>query len=332
MVHVSRAGHVCKQAAYGHSLLYSDGSARMPEPIATTLDTIFDLASLTKVVATTTAVMRLVDAGHVALDAPVCHYLPGFERAGKGAVTVSHLLTHSSGLPAGRLFYKRLAGHDTIVEAVKRVRLVAAPGTQVHYSDLGFITLGALVARVSGQALDRYCAAQIFQPLGMRDTGYRPAPQLRRRIAATEYQPGRGLVWGAVHDENAAAMGGVSGHAGLFATAADLATFTAMLLDGGQFGATRVLHPQTVRRMFSVQTGALLPRRGYGWDYGQPSYMGQLAAANAVGHTGFTGTSLVLDTARRLSVILLTNRVHPTRSGPDLSPIRAAVANAAAAI
>lgn len=330
VVHIARGGIVLKHASYGHSLFYRDRSTRVSAPIATTTATIFDLASLTKVVTTTTAVMQLVEAGYVALGAPICRYLPGFERAGKGGVTVAHVLTHTSGLPAGRLFYKRLEGHDTIVEAIKRVRLVSAPGAQVIYSDLGFITLGALVAQVAGAPLNVYAATHIFQPLGMGDTGYQPAEALRRRIAATEYQPGRGMVWGTVHDENAAAMGGVSGHAGLFASAADLAAFTAMLLGESNSSSTLVLKPETVRHMFALQTGGLVARRGYGWEGGQLSYMGRLAAGNAVGHTGFTGTSIVLDPERRLSVILLTNRVHPMRTGPDLSPIRAAVSDAAA--
>src|SRR2546423_14829385 len=164
----------------------------------------------------------------------------------------------------------------------------------------------------------------------MQDSLYRPPPSLRPRIAATEDQPLRGLVWGEVHDENAQAMGGVSGHAGLFGTAANLEVFCTMLLDGVSGGAVRTLQPTTLQEMFTVQTGPLTPSHGLGWRCNEPSFMGTLASPWTFGHTGFTGTSIILDLKRRLSVILLTNRVHPTRHGPDLAPVRAALAEAPA--
>jgi CubicO group peptidase (beta-lactamase class C family) len=166
----------------------------------------------------------------------------------------------------------------------------------------------------------------------MLDTLYRPPLSLRPRIAATEDQPLRGLVWGEVHDENAQAMGGVSGHAGLFGTAADLGVFCTMVLEGGSRGAVRIVRLATLQHMLTVQTGALTPSYGLGWRCNEPSFMGRLAAPRTVGHTGFTGTSIVLDLERWLSIILLTNRVHPTRHGPDLAPLRAAVADAAASL
>jgi serine-type D-Ala-D-Ala carboxypeptidase len=332
VVLITRERIVRKQAAYGYAVRYRTFKEQRPDPIPTTTTTIFDLASLTKVVATTTAILQLVEAGRVDLDAPAWTYLPGFGRVGKRAITVRHLLTHTSGLPAIRHFYKRLLGQMEIVDAVERTRPVGRPGAQVVYSDLGFIALGALVVAVTREALNDYTNTHILRPLGMRDTLYRPPPSLRPRIAATEEQPLRGLVWGEVHDENAQAMDGVSGHAGLFGTAADLEVFCTMLLDGGSRGAVRTLQPTTLQEMFTVQTGPLTPSHGLGWRCNEPSFMGTLASPRTFGHTGFTGTSIVLGLERRLSVILLTNRVHPTRHGPDLAPVRAAVADAAASL
>ncbi len=334
VVLVTRDGVVRKRAAYGHSLLYARPGQRHPDPIAMTEDTMFDLASLTKVVATTTAILQLVEAGTVALDAPASSYLDGFARADKRAITVRHLLTHTAGLPANRPFYRRFHDAASIVAAVGRVRMAGQPGAQVLYSDLGFMALGAIVERTSGIPLDRYVARRIAAPLGLRHTRYLPPPEWRPCIAPTECRTGREPIWGTVHDEKAAAMGGVAGHAGLFGDADDLATFTAALLDDGRCASARVLRSETVREVFSPQTGALEPARGLGWLRDDPSFMGALAkpGAGVVGHTGFTGTSIVLDPERRLSVILLTNRVHPGRNGPALGATRSAVAEAAASL
>lgn len=330
VVLVARDGTVRKRAAYGYSVLYDRSGRRCPDPIATTADTIFDLASLTKVVATTTAVLQLVEAGALALDAPASTYLDEFARADKRAITVRHLLTHTAGLPADRPFHKRFRDPTAIVAAAGRVRMAGAPGVRVLYSDVGFIALGAIVERVSGLTLDRYVARRIAAPLGLRHTRYRPPPAWRPRVAATECQAGRGVVWGVVHDDKAAAMGGIAGHAGLFSDAADLATFTTALLDAERGVSSPLLRPGTVREMFDAHTGALSPPRGLGWLCDDPSFMGALASPRTVGHTGFTCTSIVLDLERRLSVILLTNRVHPSREGPALGPVRSAVAEAAA--
>ncbi len=334
VVLVARGGVVRKRAAYGHSLLYEGPGRRRPDPVVMTAEMVFDLASLTKVVATTTAVLQLVEAGTVTLDAPASAYLEGFARADKQAITVRHLLTHTSGLPANRPFYRRFHDAASIVAAVGRVRMADLPGARVLYSDLGFMALGAIVEHVAGLPLDRYVARHIAAPLGLRRTRYLPPPEWRPCIAPTECRTGRETVWGTVHDEKAAAMGGVAGHAGLFGDADDLAAFAAALLDDGRGASARVLRPETVREMFSSQTGALQPTRGLGWLRDDPSFMGALAApgSGVVGHTGFTGVSIVLDPRRRLSVILLTNRVHPGRNGPALGPTRAAVAEAAATL
>lgn len=332
VVLVMRAGAVRKRAAYGHSLLYRTLQDRVDAPIPMTTETIFDLASVTKVVATTTAMLQLVDRGAVALDEPACAYLEEFRRKDKATITVRHLMTHTSGLPPGGPLYQRYHDAASIVAAVGRVRMASQPSEHVRYSDLGFIALGAIIARVCGQPLDQYVRAHILTPLGMHDAGYVPAPSLRPRIAPTEYQRGRDLVWGRVHDENADAMGGVAGHAGLFATVDDLAAFTRVVLDEGRYGTGCLLQPETARQMVSVQTGTLAPARGLGWLCNDPSFMGGLASRRTVGHTGFTGTSIVLDLDQHLSVILLTNRVHPSRNGPSLAAVRAGVASAAASL
>ncbi|HVC83023.1 MAG TPA: serine hydrolase domain-containing protein [Chloroflexota bacterium] len=328
VVHIQKGGQVLKRAAYGSSMLYADRHTRLEEPIPATVETIFDLASLTKVV-TGTAVMHLMERGLITLDAPVHTYLEPFARRDKRTITVRQLLTHTSGLPSGRPFFRHLHDAATIARAVAHVRPVGRPGEQVIYSDLNFIAAGALVSAIAGMPLDRFLESWLFAPLGLRHTGYRPYGGACRGVAATEYQAGRGMVWGVVHDENAHAMGGVSGHAGLFSTADDLAILSAMLLHEGRHGVTRVLEPTTVREVFSVQTGSLRPERGLGWQGQDPSWMGSMISPRAFGHTGFTGTSILLHLDRQLSVILLTNRVHPRRTGPSLAPVRAAVADAA---
>jgi len=329
-VQIQKGDAILKRAAYGHGVLYANERIRLDSPVPATVETRFDLASLTKVV-TTVGLLQLAERGAVLLDEPVAAYLPDFGRREKRFITVRQLLTHTSGLPAGRPFYRHLHNAHAIVRAVAHVRPAGRPGEHVLYSDLNFIAAGALVSSVAGMPLDRYLTTHLFEPLGMRRTGYRPRPEHRPQIAATEHQPGRGLVWGSVHDENAAAMDGVSGHAGLFSTADDLAVFCAMLLNQGRHAELRILQPITIHAMFSLQTGALAPARSLGWVCNDPSWMGTMASPHAFGHTGFTGASIVLDLQRRLSVILLTNRVHPHRAGPSLAPIRAAVATAAAA-
>ena len=194
VVLVGRGGVVRKRAAYGYAALYRDSTERWPDPIAMGADTIFDLASLTKVVATTTAILQLAEAGKLALDEPVATYLDGFAGADKRHITVRHLLTHTGGLPADRPLYKQFHDAASIIAAVGEVPVVSPPGVQVLYSDLGFIALGAIVTTVTGLSLDRYTAAHIFEPLGLRHTRYLPPDEWRPRIAASEYQPDRGLV------------------------------------------------------------------------------------------------------------------------------------------
>jgi CubicO group peptidase (beta-lactamase class C family) len=342
VVLAAKDGVIVQHAAVGDAVRYTavgppparPGEELPPaERIPMREDTIFDLASISKLF-TTVVVLRQVEAGRVDLDAPVARYLPEFAAGGKQSVTVRMLLTHTSGLPA---FLPLWSSHPT-----PEARLAAAlatplatgatPGGQYVYSDLGLIALGALVHRVTGQPLDVLVRTQVTGPLGMRDTGYNPPASARERIAATEYQPyaNRGMVWGEVHDENAWALGGVAGHAGVFSTAADLAVFCQMLLNGGQYRGRRVLRSATVRDMLVNHNAGLeqaYPEsdRGLGLELNKHWYMGPLASPVAFGHTGFTGTSIVVDPLAHSFVILLSNRVHPDRGWGGNNPARRAV-------
>jgi len=295
-----------------------------------TADTLYDLASLTKVVATTTMAMILVDEGRLDLDRPVRDFLPGFQGPGKDAVTVRHLLTHSSGLPAVAPLYKEIQGRQAFVERIQAMDLEYPPGSRSVYSDLGIILLGEILERVAGRPLEAFVRARVFEPLGMRDTLFRPPAELRPRIAPTEIDPWRGrLVHGEVHDENAYAMGGVAPHAGLFGTAGDLARFAQMLLNGGKLDGRRIVSSETVE-LFTRRTGIPGSDRALGWDTksAEGSSAGTFFSPRSFGHTGFTGTSIWIDPERRIFVILLTNRVHPTRENNLIREPRPGVADA----
>src|SRR6185295_10743320 len=295
-----------------------------------TAETLYDLASLTKVVATTTMAMILVDEGRLDLDQPVQRFLPGFQGAGKETVTVRHLLTHSSGLDATALLYKELRGRTAFVERIESMELGYPPGSRSVYSDLGIILLGEILEKVSGQPLASFVRERVFVPLGMHDTMFTPPSKLRSRIAPTEIDPWRGrLIQGEVHDENAFAMGGVAPHAGLFSTAGDLARFAQMLLNGGTLAGHRIVSRETVD-LFTRRAGIPGSDRGLGWDTksAEGSSAGSLFSLRSFGHTGFTGTSIGIDPERQLYVILLTNRVHPTRENNLIREVRPAVADA----
>ena len=299
---------------------------------AVTADTLYDLASLTKVVATTTMAMILVDEGRLDLDAPVQKFLPGFQGPGKEAVTVRHLLTHSSGLDATAPLYKELRGRAAFVERIEKMDLVYPPGSRSVYSDLGIILLGEILERVAGRPLDVFARERIFEPLGMHDTIFRPPAELRPRIAPTENDPWRGrVVRGEVHDENAFAMGGIAPHAGLFSTAGDLARFAQMLLNGGILDGRRIVSRETVE-LFTRKAEIPGTDRALGWDTksAEGSSAGTLFSPRSFGHTGFTGTSIWIDPDRQLFVILLTNRVYPTRENQLIREARPAVADAVA--
>ncbi|MDR7486539.1 MAG: serine hydrolase domain-containing protein [Armatimonadota bacterium] len=322
-----------------------------------TPQTIFDLASVTKPVATTTAVLQLWERGLLDVDAPVCRYLPGFADGGKERVTVRHLLAHTSGLPAWEMLYlpapsarcvgsgARARACRSIDQAVGRICATPAassPGVSVDYSDLGFIVLGHLVQRASGEELGAYCRRHIFGPLGMGWTRFVPPAGWRPRCAATEvgnaYERekaaalglGRRFPWrtsllrGEVHDGNAWYLGrGVAGHAGLFGPAADLARFGMAMLRRGSLDGVRILGRETVREATRAQApGPAKPPRGLGWALAGAPFAGSRASPSAFGHTGFTGTSVLVDPDRDLVVVLLTNRVHPSASNEAIQGFR----------
>lgn len=274
--------------------------------------TIYDVASLSKVVGTTTAVMVLYDEKKVDLDAPVFRYLPAFSGGSRDLVTVRELLTHTSGLPAGRDLWRRARSPQQARDMVLETALVYHPGTNYIYSDLGADLLGMIVEAVSGQRLDIFLNNRVFGPLGMRDTYYRPPDSVRYRIAPTEVTPPRGYpLKGEVHDENAYALGGVAGHAGLFSTAVDLSIFAQMMLNGGTYDGVQILTEPTVALFTRRATG----HRALGWDTADGDYgSGRYLTERAYGHTGYTGTSIWLDPDRQMFVVLLTNRVHAAKA------------------
>ncbi len=296
------------------------------------VDDLYDLASLTKVVVTTTLCMVLEEAGRLDLDAPVVERVPGFRGEGRDRVTARYLLAHCGGLPAHRSLYRTCRSKAEVLEAVCGTPLACEPGTETVYSDLGFLLLGALVEQVGGEALDRLARRAVFEPLGMGETTYCPGAELLPRIPPTEYDGGwrGGLVHGEVHDENAAGMGGVAPHAGLFGTAGDLGRFLRVFLCGGR--TEGVFSEERVRR-FTSRAG-LVPgsERALGWDTvsEKGSTAGRHFSPVSYGHLGFTGTSMWADPERDLGVVLLTNRVHPTRENLGIRQLRPAFHDAVA--
>jgi CubicO group peptidase (beta-lactamase class C family) len=287
------------------------------------------MASLTKVVGMTSAMMQLTEAGKVDLDAPVQRYISEFRGPNKERVTVRHLLTHSSGLPAWRPLYKETTSPSEARALAVATELDTLPGIRMVYSDLGAIILGQIVERVSGEPLDQYLARRVFGPLGMMSTQYRPGAALLARIAPTEFDPWRQRqIRGEVHDENAFSLGGVSGHAGLFSSGHDVARLTRMYLNGGTLDGVRFVSAETIRKFTTVQD-SLLSNRALGWETPNGSNSaGRLMKRPAFGHTGFTGTSIWVDPSRDVFVVLLTNRVNPTRQNLRIGGVRAALADA----
>ena len=299
---VGHDGQVVYRKAYGNRAIE-------PRPEAMTLDTVFDCASLTKVVATTTAIMQLWELGKLRMNDPVAQYLPEFGQNGKQDITIRQLLTHYSGLPEDLELGKKWEGKDTAYRMAFEVTPDRAPGSAFVYSDINFIVLGALVERLAGEPLDLYSAQHIFGPLGMNETRFLPPHSWEPRIAPTEEDENHRLLRGVVHDPTARRMAGVAGHAGLFSTADDLALFAQALLDGGR----GILTSATIAKMTSPQqpvNGTAL--RGFGWDIDSPfsTNRGELLPVGGYGHTGFTGTSLWIDPATKTYIVLLTNAVH----------------------
>ncbi|WP_020577273.1 serine hydrolase domain-containing protein [Actinopolymorpha alba] len=331
VVLAARDGKVVVHEAMGHALRYADAAgtelpADQRVPMAS--DTIFDLASISKLF-TSLVVMQQVERGRIDLDATVASYLPAFAANGKESIRVRDLLTHTSGLPSWMRLWRPYPDRAARIQAVLEVVPKASPGTLYEYSDLNLITLGALVEEVSGKSLDVLVREGVTEPLGMVDTGYNPPASKLDRIAATEYQtdPPRGMVRGSVHDENAWSLGGVAGHAGVFSTAADLARLAQAMLNGGTYAGKRILRTESVKMMLTdYNTGFPGHAHGLGFELDQRFYMGALASPSTAGHTGFTGTSLVIDPLSRTFAVLLTNRVHPRREWSGVNPARRAVA------
>jgi uncharacterized protein YbbC (DUF1343 family)/CubicO group peptidase (beta-lactamase class C family) len=300
--------------------------ALKPRILPMKIETVFDLASLTKVVATTTAVMKLSEDGKLNLDDPVFRYWPEFKSNGKEDITVRDLLTHYSGLKPDIPLYPEWSGYEAALEKLIGEKPISSPGMRFLYSDINFVVLGEIVQRVSGKPLDIYCDEHIFEPLGMTNTYFSPPESLQNCIAPTQYRHGRRgeMLCGVVHDPTAQKMGGVAGHAGLFSTADDLSLFARMLLSGGSLNKVGVLHPETIEKMTLPHSPpGKAPLRGFGWNIDAPlvSNRDALLPIGSFGHKGFTGTFLWIDPVTNLYIIILTNRVHPYGKG-DAEPLR----------
>jgi len=324
VIAVGRHGRLALLAPVGHY------GVDDPRPVEA--GTLYDLASLTKVVGLTTACMLLADAGKLDLDAAVARYVPEFRGPMKERVTVRHLLTHSAGLVADLPLYDSTATRAAALAAVDTTTLVAPPGTSYRYSDLSAIVLMQAVERVSGEPFDRFLSERVFRPLGMPATRFLPPASWRDRIAPTEHDTVFRHRWlrGEVHDESAARLGGVSGNAGLFSNALDLSRIAAMLLNGGAWDTLQLIRAETVVEFTKRQGLPPGSTRALGWD--TPADSGYSSAGaklsrRSFGHTGFTGTSMWMDPERDFFIVLLTNRVHPTRANTIILRVRSRVAD-----
>jgi beta-glucosidase-like glycosyl hydrolase/CubicO group peptidase (beta-lactamase class C family) len=292
--------------------------------------TIFDLASLTKVIATTAAVMKLYDGGRLMLDDPVSKFISPFGMGKKAFVTIRQLLTHTSGLPPFRKLYEFCSTPEEALDSVFSTQLVASPGDSTIYSDLGMIVLGKIVEKIAGMPLDAFTNQAFYEPLGMTNTLFNPPESFASRVVPTEIDTvfRKRVVQGTVHDENADLLGGVSGHAGLFSNASDLSVFMQMLMNGGVYDGVRYLSEKTIREFTHRASPAT--KRGLGWDFKSEkgSSAGDLFSTLSFGHTGFTGTSIWVDPVRNMFVVFLTNRVYPTRANNSIRDVRRALHNA----
>jgi len=298
----------------------------------------WDLASLTKVIGLTTAIMQLAEQQRIDLAVPLQHYLPNWTGRNKEKVTVRHLLTHTSGLPAFKAYDEITHDPDSLAKLMFATPLDTVPGAKMVYSDIGAYMLGRLVEEITGQSLDVYLHDHVFEPLGMHETTYRPPISLWSRIAPTELDTvqRRRLVRGMVHDERAYYLGGVSAHAGLFSGGHDLARFARMYLNGGTLDGVRVIQPATIAQ-FTAYADSTFSNRGIGWQKPElpgmrfttaAPWAGHTMSSRSYGHTGFTGTSIGMDPTRDLFVILLSNRVDPTRNNNKISEVRRQLADA----
>jgi CubicO group peptidase (beta-lactamase class C family) len=325
---IARRGKVVMEYAAG----LAEDAEQVQRPME--VSSIFDVASLTKVMASLPAVLLLAEQGLLSLKDPISLYVPEFSIHSKDNVLIENLLTHTSGLASHQDMYSKGWSRHEILQHVWNQPLEYTPGTKMVYSDLGFITLGEIVERVTGLPLNQFVQEQIYLPLGMNDTCYLPEEPLRLRAASTEYDHKLGRCkQGEVHDDNAYAMGGVSGHAGLFSTVRDVARYGQMWLNGGIYNSVRLLSPLTIQAAVKGYTNTLEEaNRGLGWVLKNDQWdaSGDLLTESTYSHTGFTGTSIVCDPHTGLMVVLLTNRVHYGRAKP-VNRLRSLFHNAVAA-
>jgi CubicO group peptidase (beta-lactamase class C family) len=337
-------GRTTLHAAVGHALRYKAGPVELAasKRVVMKPESIFDLASLTKVY-TALLVLQLVDQGKVDLDAPLQKYLPEFTGAGKGVITIAMLLAHTSALPVGAKV-TGLTGNPARWRSVLTTPLVKGgiPGTTFRYSSVGLMVLGRLVEKLTGKTLDKALRDNLLTPLGLKDTGFQPLKWVsdKQRLVATDARSSRGLLRGTVHDDVCNQLGGIAGHAGVFGTAKDVAVIGQLLLNGGTYNGRRLLSADVLKKaLTNANKGkraidADRPKRtadhGLGFELNQTWFMGKLASPTTFGHTGFTGTSLLVSPARSTVVVLLTNRAHPNWSWSDPDTHRVAVHNAIA--
>ena len=310
---VSSNGKIAASGAIGRL----GGEAEDPE---SKFNSVFDLASLTKPIATATSFMILVDRGKLRPDMFVSDFFPEYDTEHLAGITLAHMLTHTSGIPAWYDFYSNGQTRDQVLDQIIKISLGAKPGERYEYSCLGYILLGFIIERVSGLSLSDFARINIFEPLGMRNTCFNPPNNWHDRIARTANCPNReGVLCGVVQDGNASAMEGISGNAGLFSTADDLAVFARMMLNSGALGSTRILSEESVRFMLTNRIDPGIGGQSYGF-FTKPNGMvafGESFSDRAFGHTGFTGTSLLIDPEHDIFVILLTNRIYPKHDASD---------------
>ena len=317
---IARKGVIVTYEAHGEAVSIP---RQMSRPMK--LDTIFDLGSITKPVATATSLMILLERGKVQLIDKINHYIPEYKGVEKEETTLYNLLTHTSGLPAWKPLYGKCKTREEFLKELCSMELECKPGSRVAYSCLGFILLTFIIENMTGESLASFSRKQIFLPLEMEDTFFNPPEKVRSRIAATEKCRWRGrILIGEVHDENAFGMGGISGNAGLFSTARDLAVFAQTFLNMGEYGPARILSPLTMKLMTRNHTEALNEPWGLGWALKpeKGSSAGELLPSATFGHTGFPGNSLWIDPESELIVILLTNRIHPIRENYAIHRVR----------
>ncbi len=325
VVLVMRRGKIVYRKAFGDR-------AQVPVREPMTEDTIFDVASLTKVMATATSIMILVEDGRVSLSDPASNYLPRFAKHNKGSITLLQLLTHYTGLRPDLDLNDPWQGYETAMERVYREQLLVLPGEKFIYSDINYLILAEIVRQVTEEPLHVFSSRRIFKPLGMSETGFMPSSELQVRIAPTEFREGR-MLRGEVHDPTASRMGGVAGHAGLFSTPDDTALYAQMILNRGRYRGVRILSPLSVLKMSTPQSpDGEQDWRGIGFDIRTPlsANRGDLFPIGSFGHTGFTGTSLWIDPYSEVAVLIFTSRLHPDGQG-NVTPLRKRVASVVAA-